>query len=336
METITSVSRALQEYECAGGFASAAETDTEDTAIAARVAHVEPTEDASILPQVNEGREASPPQSVEPAGPPALVEESGAAEAVVGGEGTSPPPPVAAGAEGIETLVLDEPATIAQESTVPKMMTRATTPEIQEAEETGASLSQGTVGGEARTLELACTSWAATSGLDADSEGDEEAVMRHTLEHGMTWACRTFDELILPATSVSSLVKDSFRFYNLLKLRQLFWFCWLQTLTSSGRRRACEVCQLRAERTQLEMQLVVAQVAAAGAVASKTSARASLEVARQSTEDRAISAETTTAAAATEGGTRWRRGLRLPRLRSRSSERLQRLQRRRLREPRPL
>jgi hypothetical protein len=89
-------------------------------------------------------------------------------------------------------------------------MTRATTPEIQEAEETGASLSQDAVGGEARTLELACTSWAATSRLDADSEGDEEAAARHTLERGMTWVCRAFDELILIATSISSLVKDSF------------------------------------------------------------------------------------------------------------------------------
>jgi hypothetical protein len=48
------------------------------------------------------------------------------------------------------------------------------------------------------------------------------------------------------------------------------------------------------------MQLVVARVAAAGAVASETSARASLEAARQSAEDRAISAETVVAAAITE------------------------------------
>jgi hypothetical protein len=80
--------------------------------------------------------------------------------------------------------MLDKPATIAQESAVPEMMTRATTPEIQEAKETGAYLSQGAVGGEAQTLELACTSWAATSGPDADYEGDEEAAACHTLERG--------------------------------------------------------------------------------------------------------------------------------------------------------
>jgi hypothetical protein len=48
------------------------------------------------------------------------------------------------------------------------------------------------------------------------------------------------------------------------------------------------------------MQLVVARVAAAGAVASDTSARVSLEAARQSAEDRAIFAETASAAAITE------------------------------------
>jgi hypothetical protein len=88
------------------------------------------------------------------------------------------------------------------------MMTRAASPEIREAEETGASLSQSAVGGEARTFDLPCTSWAVTSELDADSEDDEEVTTRHTLEHGMTWARLTFDELILPATSVSFPVKD--------------------------------------------------------------------------------------------------------------------------------
>jgi hypothetical protein len=64
------------------------------------------------------------------------------------------------------------------------------------------------VGGEARTLELACTLWAATSRLGVDSEDDEEVAARNTLERGMTWACRAFDELILLTTSVSFFVKD--------------------------------------------------------------------------------------------------------------------------------
>jgi hypothetical protein len=147
---------------------------------------------------------------VEAAEAPAPVAEPGVAETVVGGEGTSPPRPVAAEAGGVEARVLDELATVVQESAVPKTMTRATTPEIQKAKETGATLSQGAVGGEAQTLELASTSWEATPGLDADFEGDEEAAARHTLEHGMTWACCAFDELILPATSVSSLCQGFF------------------------------------------------------------------------------------------------------------------------------
>jgi hypothetical protein len=93
---------------------------------------------------------------------------------------------------------------------VPETVARAITPEIQMAEETGAPLSQGAAGGGARTLELACSSWATTTGIDADSEDDAEAAARHTLEHGITWARRAFDKLILPATSVSFLVKDSF------------------------------------------------------------------------------------------------------------------------------
>jgi hypothetical protein len=208
METIVSVLKALQEYERTGGFASAAATDAEDAVLAMPTAYVEPTVDASVSPQVNEGQEASPPQLVEAAESPALVAKPGVAEAVVGGEGTSPHRPVTAEAEGVETRVLDEPATVVQKLVVPETMTRATSLKIQEAEETWASLSQGAAGGEAWTLELASTSWAATSGLDADSEGDEEAAARNTLERGMTWACWAFDELILPATSVSPLVKD--------------------------------------------------------------------------------------------------------------------------------
>jgi hypothetical protein len=63
-------------------------------------------------------------------------------------------------------------------------------------------------GSEAQTLELACNSWAATSGLGVDSEDDKEVAARNTLERGFTWARRAFDELIVPATSVSFLIED--------------------------------------------------------------------------------------------------------------------------------
>jgi hypothetical protein len=48
------------------------------------------------------------------------------------------------------------------------------------------------------------------------------------------------------------------------------------------------------------MQLVVARVAAAGAVVSEASARSSLEATRQSAEDQDTTAKTAAAASATE------------------------------------
>jgi hypothetical protein len=76
--------------------------------------------------------------------------------------------------------------------------------------------------------------------------------------------------------------------------------CWWLTLASSGRRHVREAWELRAKRTQLEMQLVVARVAAAAAVAIGASARTSLEAACQSANDRAATTETAAAAATTE------------------------------------
>jgi hypothetical protein len=118
--------------------------------------------------------------------------------------GSSPPRLVATGAN--EVRVPDEPAVAVQERFTPKTTTRASSPEIQEAEETGVSLSQGAAGSEAQALELACTSWAATSGLGDDSEGDEEVLACNTLERGLNLVCRAFDELIFPTTLVSFLV----------------------------------------------------------------------------------------------------------------------------------
>jgi hypothetical protein len=69
----------------------------------------------------------------------------------------------------------------------------------------GMTLLQGAVSGEAQALELACTSWVATSGSGDDTEDDEEVAAHNTLERGLNWARRAFDELILPATLVSFL-----------------------------------------------------------------------------------------------------------------------------------
>jgi hypothetical protein len=64
-------------------------------------------------------------------------------------------------------------------------------------------LLQGATSSEAQTLELACASWAATFEPGDDTEDDEEVAARSTLEHGLNWVRHAFDELILPATSVS-------------------------------------------------------------------------------------------------------------------------------------
>jgi hypothetical protein len=50
----------------------------------------------------------------------------------------------------------------------------------------------------------------------------------------------------------------------------------------------------------MEMQLVVARVAAAAAITSEASTQTSLEASRQSAEDRTIAADTAAATAATE------------------------------------
>jgi hypothetical protein len=141
MEMIASVSKALQEYKRASGFAPATAEDTEDEALAAPVTRVEPTEDTTTPPHVDEGREASPLRPVDAAETPAPVAKPVSAEAVAGGEDTSPPGPVTVEIEDVETRALDEPAAAAQGLTVPESMARAVTLEIQVAEETGASLS---------------------------------------------------------------------------------------------------------------------------------------------------------------------------------------------------
>jgi hypothetical protein len=64
-------------------------------------------------------------------------------------------------------------------------------------------LPQGATSGEAQTLELAGTPWAAASEHGDDAKDDEEVAACNTLESGLNWARRAFDELILPATSVS-------------------------------------------------------------------------------------------------------------------------------------
>jgi hypothetical protein len=89
------------------------------------------------------------------------------------------------------------------------------------------SSSQAAASGEARALELACTPWAAVFGSGDDSEDDEEVAACNTLERGLNWVRRAFDELILPATSVSFLVQwSSSRFCGLLGVHHSSLLCW--------------------------------------------------------------------------------------------------------------
>jgi hypothetical protein len=165
------------------------------------------------------------------------------AEVVVTEERSSPPRPVAADAD--EACVLDEPAAADHGQAALEGSVRTTSPEIQEVKGTGVSSSQVAARNEAQALELACTPWAAVSRPGDDSEDEEEAAVRNTLERGMNWAHCTFDEFILPATSVSLLAqKRSSQFCDLLGVRHLSSPCWWQTIESSGRRHAREVRKL--------------------------------------------------------------------------------------------
>jgi hypothetical protein len=146
-------------------------------------------------------------QPAEAAEATAATATTGVTEVVVREAGSSRPRPVAA--EANEVHALGEPAATAQEQVTPEGIARVTSPEIQGVKETGASLSHGAASDEVRGLELACTPWATVFGSDNDSEDDEEVVARNTLERGMNWARHSFDELIIPATSVSSLIRRS-------------------------------------------------------------------------------------------------------------------------------
>jgi hypothetical protein len=83
---------------------------------------------------------------------------------------------------------------------------RAAPPEIQETGKGfGAAQPPEIEDGDARTLDLAHFSWAATFEAGDDVEEDEESAACNTLECGLSLARCVFDELILPATMVSSL-----------------------------------------------------------------------------------------------------------------------------------
>jgi hypothetical protein len=194
----------LHEYECVGDFAPYATPGALEAVPEAPMASMELVVDASTPPPTSENQEAPLPQPTEAVETAVAIAATSAAKVVVGEAGSSPSLPTAAEAD--EVRVPDEPAAVIQEQVAPEGTTRAASPEIQETEETRVAALTGVASGEVQSLELACTSWAATSGSGDDIEDGEEATACNTLERGLNWVHRAFDELILPATSVSFLV----------------------------------------------------------------------------------------------------------------------------------
>jgi hypothetical protein len=183
METIASISKALHEYERAGGFAPPATSEAAKVVTKGHVAGTELAVDAPTPPPTGERREAPLPQPTEAAKTTAVVAATGTGEVVVGVAGSSSSRPVSAGDD--EVCVPNEPTVAVQEKIAPEDTTRAASPEIHEVEEVGAAVLMGAVGGEVQSLELACTSWVATSGSGVDAEDDEEAAACNTLERGL-------------------------------------------------------------------------------------------------------------------------------------------------------
>jgi hypothetical protein len=85
-------------------------------------------------------------------------------------------------------------------------MAEVTSLEIQETGEgSGAAQLSEPEEGDARISDLAHFSWVAAFEVSADAAEDEESAACPSLERGLLWAHRAFDELILPETTVSSL-----------------------------------------------------------------------------------------------------------------------------------
>jgi hypothetical protein len=76
IDTIASISKALQEYECASGFTPIVAVEATNAALEAPAANMEPTADAPAPLPVSESWEASLPQSAEAAEAPASITET--------------------------------------------------------------------------------------------------------------------------------------------------------------------------------------------------------------------------------------------------------------------
>jgi hypothetical protein len=119
METIALVSKALQEYERAGGFTPSAVAEAAEAALEAPAAGMESAANAFVPPPNSESREACLPQPTEGIETTAAITATGAEEVVDRVVGSSPSRPVAAGAN--EVRMPDEPTAAVQEQVAPRL-----------------------------------------------------------------------------------------------------------------------------------------------------------------------------------------------------------------------
>jgi hypothetical protein len=117
------------------------------------------------------------------------------------------------------------PTATSQEPSALKSAATTTSPEIQEIEEgLGGAQLREPEDGDAWILDLTHFSWTAAFEAGDDAEGGEESAACNTLERGLSWVCHAFDELILPAMTVSSIDEVTHLYFLLF-----FRYVWLMS-----------------------------------------------------------------------------------------------------------
>jgi hypothetical protein len=119
METITSISKALHEYERADGFAPPATSEAAKVVPEGHVAGTELAVDAPMPPPTSERREVPLPQPAEAAKTTAAVAATGTREVVVGVAGSSSSCLVATSDN--EVCVPNEPPPLFRRKSLPRI-----------------------------------------------------------------------------------------------------------------------------------------------------------------------------------------------------------------------
>jgi hypothetical protein len=165
------------------------------TSTAAASADVGASSSGALMPGATATEQPTPGQGGDVGGPAPSI-ASKAAEGVLGES--------VAGAESA-VITPPLPTTGAIVDVPPPLIAGATPQDTRDRGGSGAALPRDAEVDDARILDLAHVLWAATFEVDNDAEEDAESTTCNTLERGLAWARRAFDELILPATLVSSL-----------------------------------------------------------------------------------------------------------------------------------